>query len=158
LNLPAAFLVLAVTALAGSEAPLSDAIRIGVGLDGAGDLRTFGATVAITSVTLTILYGQTRIFFAMSRDGLRPPILGAPVRAPHADLTTAMFGILIAIIAALLPLSEIAKLVNIGTLFAFVIVNIGVIVLRAPARISSAASASRSCRCSRSSARRCAST
>jgi len=116
--------------LAGSDAPLSDAIKIGAGLDWAGDLLSFGALVAITSVTLTILYGQTRIFFAMSRDGLLPRIFArlSPRRTPA--FTTVMFGILTAILAAFLPLTEIAKLVNIGTLFAFLIVNIGVIILR----------------------------
>jgi APA family basic amino acid/polyamine antiporter len=116
--------------LAGSEAPLSDAIKIGAGLDWAGDLLSFGALVAITSVTLTILYGQTRIFFAMSRDGLLPAMFSRLSARRTPWITTLMFGILTAIIAALLPLTEIAKLVNIGTLFAFLIVNIGVIVLR----------------------------
>ena len=116
--------------LAGSEAPLSDAIKEGAGLDWAGDVLSFGALVAITSVTLTILYGQTRIFFAMSRDGLIPPIFARLGARRTPVYTTAMFGVLIATIAAFVPLAEIAKLVNIGTLFAFVIVNIGVIVLR----------------------------
>jgi basic amino acid/polyamine antiporter, APA family len=116
--------------LAGSDAPLSDAIKIGAGLDWAGDLLSFGALVAITSVTLTILYGQTRIFFAMSRDGLLPAAFARLSARRTPWITTLMFGILTAIIAALLPLEEIAKLVNIGTLFAFLIVNIGVIVLR----------------------------
>jgi basic amino acid/polyamine antiporter, APA family len=116
--------------LAASDAPLSDAISIGAGLDWAGNLLSFGALVAITSVTLTILYGQTRIFFAMSRDGLLPRIFSRLSPRQTPAFTTAMFGILTAIMAALLPLSEIAKLVNIGTLFAFLIVNIGVIVLR----------------------------
>jgi basic amino acid/polyamine antiporter, APA family len=116
--------------LAGSEAPLSDAIKIGAGLDWAGDLLSFGALVAITSVTLTILYGQTRIFFAMSRDGLIPPIFARLGARRTPVFTTAMFGVLIAALAAFVPLAEIAKLVNIGTLFAFVIVNVGVIVLR----------------------------
>ncbi len=116
--------------LAGSDAPLSDAIKIGAGLDWAANLLSFGALVAITSVTLTILYGQTRIFFAMSRDGLLPAIFARLSPRQTPAFTTVMFGILTAIIAALLPLSEIAKLVNIGTLFAFLIVNIGVIVLR----------------------------
>ena len=77
------------------------------------------------------MYGQTRIFFAMCRDGLLPatlatvhPRFGTPPRL------TIGFGILIAILAALVPLGEIVKLVNIGTLFAFILVNIGVIVLR----------------------------
>src|SRR3954447_4109204 len=116
--------------LAGSDAPLSDAIKIGAGLDWAGDLLSFGALVAITSVTLTILYGQTRIFFAMSRDGLLPRIFARLSARRTPAFTTLMFGVLTAILAAFLPLTEIAKLVNIGTLFAFLIVNIGVIVLR----------------------------
>jgi APA family basic amino acid/polyamine antiporter len=116
--------------LAGSDAPLSDAIKIGAGLDWAGDLLSFGALVAITSVTLTILYGQTRIFFAMSRDGLLPRAFARLSARRTPAFTTIMFGILTAILAAFLPLTEIAKLVNIGTLFAFLIVNIGVIVLR----------------------------
>jgi basic amino acid/polyamine antiporter, APA family len=116
--------------LAGSDAPLSDAIKIGAGLDWAGDLLSFGALVAITSVTLTILYGQTRIFFAMSRDGLLPRAFSRLSARRTPWITTLMFGVLTAIMAALLPLNEIAKLVNIGTLFAFLIVNIGVIILR----------------------------
>jgi basic amino acid/polyamine antiporter, APA family len=116
--------------LAGSDAPLSDAIKIGTGIGWAGDLLSFGALVAITSVTLTILYGQTRIFFAMSRDGLLPGIFSRLSARRTPAFTTLMFGILTAIIAALLPLQKIAELVNIGTLFAFLIVNIGVIILR----------------------------
>ena len=87
--------------------------------------------MAITSVLLTIFYGQTRIFFAMARDGLMPrriatvsPRTGTPVGL------TLVLGLLIAIIAAFVPLAEIVELVNIGTLFAFLLVNIGVIVLR----------------------------
>jgi APA family basic amino acid/polyamine antiporter len=116
--------------LAGSDAPLSDAIKIGAGLDWAGDILSFGALVAITSVTLTILYGQTRIFFAMSRDGLLPGIFARLNARRTPAFTTAMFGVLTALLAAFVPLTEIAKLVNIGTLFAFEIVNIGVIILR----------------------------
>jgi basic amino acid/polyamine antiporter, APA family len=117
--------------LAGSEAPLSDALKMGAGVGNwASDLLSVGALIAITSVTLTVLYGQTRIMFAMSRDGLVPRWVGtlSPRRTPAR--ITAVFGILVAIIAAFVPLTEIAKLVNIGTLFAFLIVNIGVIVLR----------------------------
>jgi basic amino acid/polyamine antiporter, APA family len=117
--------------LAGSEAPLADALEMGAGVGSwAADLLSVGALIAITSVTLTVLYGQTRIMFAMSRDGLVPRWVGtlSPRRTPAR--ITAFFGILVAIIAAFVPLTEIAKLVNIGTLFAFLIVNIGVIVLR----------------------------
>jgi APA family basic amino acid/polyamine antiporter len=79
---------------------------------------------------LTILYGQTRIMFAMSRDGLVPRGL-AKIGARRTPVRiTAGFGIFIALIAAFVPLSAIVELVNIGTLFAFVVTNIGVIVLR----------------------------
>jgi basic amino acid/polyamine antiporter, APA family len=116
--------------LAGSEAPLSDAIKIGAGYDWAGDILSLGALIAITSVVLTILYGQTRIMFAMSRDGLVPRWLAhLSLRRTPARIT-AIFAVLIAALAAFVPLSEIAKLVNIGTLFAFLIVNVAVIVLR----------------------------
>ena len=106
-------------------------IKDGVGLDWAGNIISFGALVAITSVVLTILYGQTRIMFAMCRDGLMPRNFAkvndktkTPIRI------TATFGVLIALVAAFVPLKEIVKLVNIGTLFAFIVVNVGVIILR----------------------------
>jgi len=114
-----------------SDAPLSAALEAGTGLSWASAVLSLGALIAITSVVLVILYGQTRIFFAMCRDGLLPERL-ATVNARYgtpAKLTIGL-GVLIAILAALVPLSEIVKLVNIGTLFAFVLVNIGVIVLR----------------------------
>ena len=117
--------------LAGSEAPLADALQDGAGLDWAAAVLALGAVIAITSVLLVILYGQTRIFFAMCRDGLMPlrfaevsPRFGTPAKL------TMGFGVLIAVLAAFVPLSEIVKLVNIGTLFAFILVNIGVIILR----------------------------
>jgi APA family basic amino acid/polyamine antiporter len=119
--------------LAGADAPLTEAIRSGAGLGSwAGDIMSFGALIAITSVVLTIFFGQTRIFFSMCRDGLVPgggwlsKLSGNQV--PVRIITG--FGILIAIMAALIPLHELAELVNIGTLFAFLLVNIGVIVLR----------------------------
>ena len=117
--------------LAGAEAPLAAAIDEGAGFSWASSIISFGALIAITSVVLTILYGQTRIMFAMARDGLVPRRIAyvhPKTRTPV--YITAAFGILIAIIAAFVPLSEIVKLVNIGTLFAFVLVNIGVIILR----------------------------
>ena len=117
--------------LAGADAPLAAAIDEGAGFHWASSIISFGALVAITSVVLTILYGQTRIMFAMARDGLMPRRIAyvhPKTRTPV--YITATFGVLIAIIAAFVPLSEIVKLVNIGTLFAFVLVNIGVIILR----------------------------
>jgi basic amino acid/polyamine antiporter, APA family len=115
----------------GAEAPLATALDEGAGFGWAANIISFGALVAITSVVLTILYGQTRIFFAMCRDGLMPrrwAYVHPKTRTPV--YITAGFGCLIAAIAAFVPLTEIVKLVNIGTLFAFVLVNIGVIILR----------------------------
>jgi basic amino acid/polyamine antiporter, APA family len=114
-----------------SDAPLAAALDQGAGIGWAAGILALGAVVAITSVVLVIMYGQTRIFFAMCRDGLLPERL-ATVNQRYgtpAKLTIGL-GVLIAILAALVPLSEIVKLVNIGTLFAFVLVNIGVIILR----------------------------
>jgi APA family basic amino acid/polyamine antiporter len=116
--------------LAGSDAPLTEAIRAaGIGA-WAGDLLSAGALVAITSVVLTILYGQTRIFFTMSTDGLVPRWFAKLTKRQTPARITLLFGALITALAAFVPLSELAELVNIGTLFAFVLVNIGVIWLR----------------------------
>jgi APA family basic amino acid/polyamine antiporter len=115
--------------LGGSDAPLTDALQSG-GLGWAGNILSVGALIAITSVTLTLLYGQTRITFAMCRDGLLPRSLATLNRRYTPARITLLFGGLTAALAAVVPLSEIAKLVNIGTLFAFLIVNVGVIVLR----------------------------
>jgi basic amino acid/polyamine antiporter, APA family len=127
----AAFGVSPAKDLAGSEAPLAQALREGAGIPWAGAVLSLGALIAITSVVLVIMYGQVRIFFAMCRDGLLPrrfakvsPRTGTPVNL------TLVFGVLIALIAALIPLGVIVEMANIGTLFAFVLVNIGVIVLR----------------------------
>jgi APA family basic amino acid/polyamine antiporter len=118
------------TKLNGQEAPLAEVLKR-LNFDWAATLISAGALIAITSVVLTVLYGQTRIMFAMCRDGLLPRGFAAvhPRRRTPVRIT-ATFGVLIAIVAAFVPLAEIAKLVNIGTLFAFVITNIGVIVLR----------------------------
>jgi APA family basic amino acid/polyamine antiporter len=117
--------------MAESDAPLAAALDQGAGISWAAAILALGAVVAITSVVLVILYGQTRIFFAMCRDGLLPMRLAAVnQRYGTPARLTIILGVLISILAALVPLSEIVKLVNIGTLFAFVLVNIGVIILR----------------------------
>src|SRR3954467_10226969 len=115
----------------GSDAPLATALEVGAGLDWAAGILALGALIAITSVVLVIFYGQTRIFFAMARDGLLPERLADvhPRFGTPAKLTIGL-GVLISLLAAFVPLGEIVKLVNIGTLFAFVLVNIGVIILR----------------------------
>jgi basic amino acid/polyamine antiporter, APA family len=116
--------------LNGVEAPLATVLSDGVGTSWGSGLISVGALIAITSVVLTILYGQTRIMYSMSRDGLVPQAFSRVSRRQTPAMATAIFGILIAVLAATVPLEIIFELVNIGTLFAFVIVNIGVIVLR----------------------------
>jgi basic amino acid/polyamine antiporter, APA family len=94
-------------------------------------LISVGALAGITSVLLVLLMGQPRILFAMSRDGLLPPLLArvhARFRTPY--LTTIITGSIVAVAAALTPINVVAELCSIGTLFAFVIVSAGVIVLR----------------------------
>jgi APA family basic amino acid/polyamine antiporter len=117
--------------LGGQDAPLAVALSDGAGISWGADIVSFGALVAIASVTLTVPYGQTRVAFAMSRDRLLPRSLSNVwERTRTPALLTAIFAIPAAALAAFAPLSEIAELVNIGTLFAFLLVNIGVIVLR----------------------------
>jgi APA family basic amino acid/polyamine antiporter len=116
--------------LEGQGAPLAVVLSEGVGTSWGAGMIEIGALVAITSVVLTILYGQTRIMYAMSRDGLVPRAFSRTGARQTPVVATALFGILIAVLAATVPLDVIFELVNIGTLFAFVIVNIGVIVLR----------------------------
>jgi APA family basic amino acid/polyamine antiporter len=113
-----------------TTAPLAQAF-IDVGLNVGASLISAGAIIGLTSVLLVLLYGQSRIFFAMSRDGLLPPLfsrLHPRFRTPH--LSTMVVGVLVAIVAAVFPLDELARFVSIGTLAAFVMVSAGVIVLR----------------------------
>ncbi|MFF9109756.1 amino acid permease [Streptomyces sp. NPDC014776] len=111
-------------------APLADAFKA-TGHPWFAGLISFGAAVGLTTVCMILLLGQTRVFFAMSRDGLLPRFFShvhPRFKTPHRP--TILLGVLIAILAGFTPLSELAELVNIGTLFAFVVVAIGVIILR----------------------------
>jgi APA family basic amino acid/polyamine antiporter len=117
--------------LAGQDAPLAVALSEGAGIGWGADIVAFGALVAITSVVLTMLYGQTRVAFSMCRDGLMPERLAAVwERTRTPIILTVVFAVPIALVAAFVPLTDIAQLVNIGTLFAFLIVNIAVVWLR----------------------------
>ncbi|MBN0046830.1 amino acid permease [Streptomyces actuosus] len=111
-------------------APLADAFKA-TGYPWFAGFISFGAAVGLTTVCMILLLGQTRVFFAMSRDGLLPRFFSQVhprFRTPHRP--TVLLGVLIAVLAGFTPLSELAELVNIGTLFAFVVVAIGVIILR----------------------------
>ncbi|HYZ17271.1 MAG TPA: amino acid permease [Candidatus Acidoferrum sp.] len=110
--------------------PVSFAL-IQIGLNWAGAIVALGAIAGLTTVLLVMLYGQSRVFFSMSRDGLLPLIFARVhprFRTPY--LSSAIIGIVVAIVAAIGQLNVVAELVNIGTLAAFALVSLGVIVLR----------------------------
>jgi APA family basic amino acid/polyamine antiporter len=112
------------------HAPVAEALRMS-GFHWGAALVATGAVAGITSVLFVMMIGQIRVFFAMSRDGLLGPWLskvhprfGTP---HHATLLT---GVGVAVLAALIPIGEAADMTNIGTLFAFVLVCAGVLILR----------------------------
>ena len=113
------------------EAPIAKAF-LGRGLATASHVIEVGALAGLTSVMLVMLLGQTRVLYAMANDGLLPKgFFGAihpKFRTPYKN--TILVGLLAAIVGSLTPIDDIAKMVNIGTLLAFVIVCVAVLVLR----------------------------
>ncbi|MEV8335755.1 amino acid permease [Streptomyces niveus] len=112
------------------DAPLADAFKA-TGHPFYAGVISFGAAVGLTTVCMILLLGQTRVFFAMSRDGLLPRVFShvhPKFRTPYRS--TVLLGVIIAIVAGFTSIEELASLVNIGTLFAFVVVAIGVVILR----------------------------
>ncbi len=111
-------------------APLATAFDA-VDLDWMGRLIAIGACIGLIVVVMILMLGQTRVAFAMARDGLLPPALAKvhpTFRTPWA--ITAATGVAVAVIGGLVDLETLVHLVSIGTLFAFVLVSIGVVVLR----------------------------
>ncbi len=111
-------------------APLAAAFSAN-GLEWASKIISVGAVAGLTTVVLVLMLGQARVLFAMARDGLLPqglakvhPRFGTPYKI------TIITGVFVAALAGFVPLDELSKLVSIGTLFAFVVVSAGVIVLR----------------------------
>ena len=91
----------------------------------------FGSVVAHTAVLLVFQLGQPRIFFSMARDGLLPPVFAKvhpKFKTPH--VTTILTGVIVGVFAAVMSIDEMVDLTNIGTLFAFVLVCIGITILR----------------------------
>ncbi|MEU7891481.1 amino acid permease [Nonomuraea sp. NPDC049152] len=114
-----------------TEASLALIVDLATGATWPGLIVSFGAVIAIASVVITVLYGQTRILFAMSRDGLIPKIfekVNPRRQVPVAN--TLIVCLFVAVLAGLVPLGQLAEATSIGTLFAFAIVNVGVLVLR----------------------------
>ena len=113
-----------------TAAPVAFALQK-IGVNWGSALVSVGAVCGITSVLLVMMFGQTRVFFAMSRDGLLPkvfgevhPKFGTPVKS------TLLVGVVTAITAGFTPIGIVAELTNIGTLAAFIIVSISIIILR----------------------------
>ncbi|MEO3804129.1 amino acid permease [Nonomuraea sp. B1E8] len=114
-----------------TEASLAYIADLAMGATWPGLIVSFGAVIAIASVVLTVMYGQTRILFAMSRDGLIPRVfqkVNPRHQVPVAN--TLIVALFISVLAGLVPLGQLAEATSIGTLFAFAIVNVGVLVLR----------------------------
>jgi APA family basic amino acid/polyamine antiporter len=115
---------------ADDPAPLSTAFT-NAGHDGIANIIAVGAAVGIVVVVMILLLGQSRVAFAMARDGLLPKAFARvhpTYRTPYVVTTTV--GILVAVLASFTSIDVLAELVNVGTLFAFILVSIGVIFLR----------------------------
>jgi len=113
---------------------VADPLAVGIdatGLTWLSPVIKIAALFGLFSTMLVTLLAQTRIFYSMSRDGLLPPIFSAVhprFRTPH--LSTIVTGTIVALVAGLTPIGVLGQLVSIGTLLAFVLVSIGVVLLR----------------------------
>ena len=113
-----------------SKEALAHVLR-SIGYQRVGDLMGLAAFIALPSVVLMMMFGQTRVFFVMARDGLLPEKLASvhpKFKTPH--VVTAFTGIVVTLAAAFLPVGKLADYSNSGTLFAFAMVAVSVMVLR----------------------------
>jgi APA family basic amino acid/polyamine antiporter len=112
------------------SSPVAHALTL-LGYNWGAALISTGVIAGLTTVMLVLYYGLTRIIFAMSRDGLLSPFFSKVNQTTQTPVRVIVLcGIIMALIAGFVPLGELAELVNIGTLAAFVLVCLGVIVLR----------------------------
>ena len=117
-------------ALVCSDEALAHVLRQ-IGWSGVGNALGYAAFIALPSVILVLLFAQTRIFFVMSRDGLLPEVLSRVHprwQTPH--VVTLITGAVVAVAAAFFPVGQLADIANAGTLYAFALVAIAVMVLR----------------------------
>jgi len=112
------------------SSPVAHALKL-IGFNWASALISTGVIAGLTTVMLVLYYGLTRIIFAMSRDGLLSSFFSEVNTKTHTPVRVIVLcGIIMALIAGFMPLGDLAELVNIGTLAAFVLVCLGVLVLR----------------------------
>ena len=110
--------------------PISHALLL-LGRPAIAGMVGAGAIAGLLSVMLVLFYGLRRVFLAMSRDGLLPGYFSKVNEKTHTPIRILMTcGVVMVLIAGLIPIGELAELVNVGTLFAFVVVCAGVIILR----------------------------
>jgi APA family basic amino acid/polyamine antiporter len=113
-----------------SNEALAHTLRV-IGFSTIGNFMGVAAFLALPSVILVLIFGQTRIFFVMSRDGLLPEVLSRvhpKWKTPH--IVTAITGVAVAFAAAFLPVGQLADIANAGTLYAFMMVGVALLVLR----------------------------
>jgi APA family basic amino acid/polyamine antiporter len=114
-----------------SEAGLSRILEIITGNTVWATILALGAVISIFSVTLVTMYGQTRILFAMGRDGMLPKIFSRVSPQTQTPVNnTIIVAVVVAVLAAFVPLDYLIDLVSIGTLTAFIVVSLGVLILR----------------------------
>ncbi len=112
------------------SSPVAHSLQL-LGFNWASALVATGVIAGLTTVMLVLYYGLTRVIFSMSRDGLLPAVFAAVNEKTRTPVRIIIIsGVMISVTAGFIPLGELAELVNIGTLFAFVMVCLGVIVLR----------------------------
>ena len=110
--------------------PISNAL-LTLGYKTIAGFISIGAVTGLTTVMLVLFYGLTRVLLAMSRDGLLPTIIAKTGTSRHTPARSILLcGILMSFLAALTPIDVLAELVNVGTLFAFIVVCLGVLYLR----------------------------
>ncbi len=113
----------------GTHANLATAFSLN-GVDWAADIIAIGALAGLTTVVMVLVLGLSRVMFAMSRDGLLPRALAKTSSEGRPVRITVIVAVLIAVAATAFPIGKLEEMVNVGTLFAFILVSAGVIVLR----------------------------
>jgi amino acid transporter len=115
----------------GQQAGLSAILEDVTGSDWWGTVIAAGAVISIFSVTLVVLYGQSRILFAMARDGMIPAVFHkVNPRTLTPVVSTTTVAVVVGLLAGIIPIDFLAEMTSIGTLVAFIVVSIGVIMLR----------------------------